>query len=64
MVMPRTARSAAALERPNRHGRAVGMDALAPKHMGPEKFGSRVTPPAPAQSANQSARVETSISTL
>jgi hypothetical protein len=40
------------------------MDALAPEHMGPEKFGSSVTTPAPAQSADQSARVETSISTL
>jgi hypothetical protein len=64
MAMPRTARSAAALKRPNRHGRAVGMDALAPEYLGPDKFGSRVTTPAPAQSADQSARVETSISTL
>jgi hypothetical protein len=62
--MPRTARSAAALKRPNRHGRAVGMDALTPEYLGPDKFGSRVTTPAPAQSADQSARVETSISTL
>jgi hypothetical protein len=40
------------------------MDALAPEYLGPDKFGSRVTTPAPAQSADQSARVETSISTL
>jgi hypothetical protein len=48
MAMLRTARSAAASERPNRHGRAVGRDALAPEYMGPDKFGSRITKPAPA----------------